>query len=209
MQLEKKEIDKLERIYRLNLVNSITGVKPANLIATRSKDGNDNVAIFSSVVHLGSKPAQIGFIVRPAGENPRDTFLNIKETGFYTINHISTSFIEKAHYTSANLDLNESEFERMNIDKEFISDFHAPFVKDSAVKIGLKHIESLLLPNKCTLVIGEIILIKAIDESVNEFGELDLENYDCVGISGLGSYYKLKKLNSYPHVKLDKIPSFE
>ncbi|RYM35653.1 flavin oxidoreductase [Brumimicrobium glaciale] len=209
MLLEEKTINKLERVYRLNLINTITGVKPANLIATRSKDGVDNVAIFSSVIHLGTKPSQIGFIIRPAGENPRDTLYNIEETGFYTMNNISESFIQKAHYTSANLNLNESEFKRMNIDQEMISDFHAPFVKDSAVKFGLKHIESILLPNRCTLVIGEVILIKILDDHINELGEIDLESYDCVGISGLGSYYKLKKLNSFPHVKPDEIPSFE
>jgi flavin reductase (DIM6/NTAB) family NADH-FMN oxidoreductase RutF len=209
MQLEKKEIDQLERVYRLNLINAITGVKPANLIATRSKSGNDNVAIFSSVVHLGSKPAQIGFIVRPAGQNPRNTLQNIEETGFYTMNHISQSFIKQAHYTSANLEANESEFDRMKINKEFLGDFHAPFVKDSTVKIGMKHLENILLPNRSTLVIGEVVLLQIPDHSVNELGQLDLEKNDCVGISGLGAYYKLNKIDSLPHVKPDEIPSFE
>ena len=55
----------MDKISRLNLINSITGVKPSNLIGTKSKDGFSNLAIFSSVVHLGSKPPLIGFITRP------------------------------------------------------------------------------------------------------------------------------------------------
>ena len=209
MIILEDKINKLERVFRLNLINSITGIKPANLLGSRSKKGDDNVAIFSSVIHLGSKPAQLGFIVRPAGENPRDTLQNIEETGFYTMNHISESLIEKAHYTSANLTFDESEFDRMNIEKEMINDFHAPFVKDSAVKIGLKHIESILLPNRCTLVIGEVVLIDVPDESINEIGQLDLEKDNCVGLSGLGTYYELLKITTLPHVKPHEIPSFK
>jgi hypothetical protein len=46
----------LDRIKRLNIINSVTGIKPANLIGTISEDGKANLAIFSSVVHLGSNP---------------------------------------------------------------------------------------------------------------------------------------------------------
>ena len=52
MIIRNKEIKKLEKVYRLNLINSITGIKPANLIGTRSNKGIDNVAIFSSIVHF-------------------------------------------------------------------------------------------------------------------------------------------------------------
>jgi len=125
------------------------------------------------------------------------------------MNHISQSFMKQAHYTSANLDYKESEFERMKINKEFLGEFHAPFVKDSLVKIGMKHIENILLPNKSTLVIGEIVLLHLPDDVVDEKGQMDLGKYDCVGISGLGSYYRLNKLDSFPHVRPDEIPSFE
>ena len=88
MNLNKSEIENLDRKFRLNLINSITGIKPGNLIGTKSKNGQENVAIFSSVVHLGSNPAQLGFILRPQKSRETDTFKNIKETEFYTINHI-------------------------------------------------------------------------------------------------------------------------
>lgn len=59
------EIQQMEKIFRLNLVNSCTGYKSANLIATKSQNGNPNVAVFSSVTHLGSDPALLGFVTRP------------------------------------------------------------------------------------------------------------------------------------------------
>jgi hypothetical protein len=41
-----------EKVERLNLINSYLH-KSANLIATKSEDGAVNVAIFSSITHLG------------------------------------------------------------------------------------------------------------------------------------------------------------
>ena len=89
---------------RVNLINSISGYKPANLIGTISAAKKTNLAIFSSVVHLGTNPPLFGFITRPTTEVPRHTYENLKEIGVYTINHVHESFIEKAHYTSAKFD---------------------------------------------------------------------------------------------------------
>lgn len=208
MQLNKKDLEKADRKWRLNLINSLSGIKPANLIGTRSEEGVDNVAIFSSVVHLGSNPAQLGFIMRPLSEPPRDTLPNILNTGFYTINHVPTLMIEQAHYTSAKLSHEESEFDRMKIEREFIDGFHAPFVKDSPVKIGMKYQEQIPLPNGCSFIIGTVDLLIVPDEHVNDLGRLDLEACSTAGISGLNTYYNLKKLESFPYVRIDAIPEF-
>lgn len=209
MKFQKEEIDQLERKYRLNLINSISGIKPANLIGTKSLENQENVAVFSSVVHLGSNPAQLGFIMRPQTEVPRDTYPNILDTGYYTINHISESFIKKAHFTSAKLKRGESEFDRMKLGSEYIGDFFAPFVKESQVKIGMKYQESLPLPNGCFFVIGSVELLVFPDQAINELGQLDLEGYAGVGIAGLNSYYGLQKLETFPYVREDEIPEFE
>jgi flavin reductase (DIM6/NTAB) family NADH-FMN oxidoreductase RutF len=209
MLLRKKEIRSLERIYRLNLINSLSGVKPVNLIGTRSNRNEDNVAIFSSVVHLSSNPAQLGFVMRPQSEIKKDTYANIIETGTYTINHVSESFVKKAHYTSAKLERTQSEFDLMKIEREFIEDFHAPFVKSSAVKVGMQHLENIPLPNGCIFVVGEVILIAFPEESANKKGQIDLSAYHGMGVSGLNTYYTLKKLTDFPYVRVDEIPDFD
>ena len=209
MQLWKKDIIGLERKYRLNLINSMSGVKPANLVGTRSSSKKDNLAIFSSVVHLGSDPAQLGLIMRPQTLELKDTYSNILETGVYTINQVSGSFLEKAHYTSAKLKVEHSEFDMMKIEREIIEGFDAPFVKMSSVKIGMKHLESIPLPNGCIFIVGEIILIDLPERVINDKGQLDLGSYDCVGISGLNSYYSLKKIAVFPYARVNEIPKFD
>ena len=190
------------------LINSISGIKPANLIATRSEAGEDNVAIFSSVIHLGSNPPQLGFIVRQQVNEPTHTFLNIKETGWYTINHITESLMEKAHYTSTQLPREESEFDAMQIEKEVLDQFPVPFVKDSPIKIGMSLIEIIPLPNGCSLVIGLVELILLDDHVINSLGQLNLSACHVVGISGLDTYYGLSKLETFPDARISKVREF-
>jgi len=176
MHLTKEDLQRLEKIKRLNIINSISGIKPANLIGTISDEGISNVAIFSSVIHLGSNPALIGFISRPSDEVRRHTYENIMQNGFYTINHIHESFIEKAHYTSAKFDAAISEFEKCELTEEYIADFKAPFVKESQLKLGMKFIQAIPIElNGTVLMIGEILHVIIPDESISEEGYIDLE----------------------------------
>tara|TARA_B100000212_G_scaffold275457_1_gene214987 strand:- start:130 stop:747 length:618 start_codon:yes stop_codon:yes gene_type:complete len=198
MIFKKDYIINADRIWRLNFINSVTGIKPANLIGSKSKHGKENLAIFSSVVHLGSNPALLGFVIRPQHKKKSHTFLNIQETQYFTINSITESFYKKAHLTSSKI--LESEFDFFNIDKEYIEDFHAPFVKKSPLKIGMR-IENLVnLPNGCKLIIGSIELISIIDSYLDSAGKIDLDQSDIVGISGLNSYYSLSFLDYLPYV---------
>ncbi|AZQ63097.1 flavin oxidoreductase [Flammeovirga pectinis] len=204
MQLSKNDIQNANRIYRLNLVNSVTGIKPGNLIGTKDKEGNENLAIFSSVIHLGSDPALLGFITRPSKEVPRHTLQNIKETGSYTINHIPISSIENAHKTSAKFEKGISEFDVCNFTPEYIEGFTAPFVKESHLKIGLLFKEEIPIPlNGTSLIIGEIEYIQINDECIDTNGYIDLEKSESAGISGLNTYYSFNKLASFPYARVE------
>ena len=109
----KTDIKEMERVYRLNLINSCTGYKSANLIGSISTNNVCNVAVFSSITHLGSDPALLTFIVRPTTV-PRDTYKNIIDTKEFTVNHINVNDIEDAHHTSARYPAMISEFDTEN-----------------------------------------------------------------------------------------------
>ena len=59
----QEDITKMQNLYRINLINSCSGFKSANLIGTASKNGEENVAVFSSVTHIGSNPPLLGFVL--------------------------------------------------------------------------------------------------------------------------------------------------
>ena len=209
MHLSKEDLDSLERKRRLNIINSVTGIKPANLIGTKSADGKPNVAIFSSVVHLGSNPALLGFIMRPVDTVPKHTYQNIVDTEYYTINHVNTSILAEAHYTSAKVDREVSEFERCGLTEEYLNDFHAPFVKECSLKMGMRLVEQLPIElNGTRMMIGEIEELYIPDRAVDEKGYIDLGLYNTAGISGLNSYYSLNPVASYPYARPEAIPDF-
>lgn len=209
MRLTKEAIVKTPRIKRLNLINAVTGVKPANLVGSKSKSGNSNVAIFSSVVHLGSNPALLGFFMRPQHEVRRDTYHNIIDTSYYTINQVHPDFVANAHYTSAKFDLHESEFETCQLEEEYMDHFYAPFVKRSRIKLAMKLEEVIPLSiNNCSLIIGSIEHLDIADEFVGNNGEVDLEQLNAVGIGGLNRYYELKEVANFPYARVTDLPPF-
>jgi flavin reductase (DIM6/NTAB) family NADH-FMN oxidoreductase RutF len=209
MHYSKRDILNLDKISRLNLINSVTGIKPANLIGTLSKKGIENLAIFSSVVHMGSNPAIIGFMTRPVDVVPRDTYQNIIETGYYTINHIHFNQIKQAHYTSAKFEASISEFEKCGFSSEYKNDFHAPFVKDSNCQIGLKLKEIIPIKiNDTALVIGEVEHVHVAEESISDDLQLNLDNNQSVGISGLNRYYSLNLEQELPYARVKDLPQF-
>lgn len=208
MQYNNEDIANLGRIERLNIINSVTGIKPANLIGTINKEGITNLAVFSSVVHLGSSPALLGFITKPATEAVGHTIQNIKEVGVYTINHIHPEFNKRAHYTSAKFESEVSEFEACGLQEEYVDDFKAPFVKESTFKMGMRFKEAIPIPaNGTVLVVGEIDYLRLPDDAIYE-GDIDLELSKSMGISGLNSYYELKKTAQYPYVLVNEVPNF-
>lgn len=202
----EQDIKSAEKVTRLRMINAITGIKPANLIGTQDDAGHHNLAVFSSVVHLGSDPALIGFILRPYGEVPRHTWQNIQATGHYTINHIPESYAQQAHYTSAKFPAEISEFERCGFSPEFVPGINAPFVRESSLKMGLSFISATEITlNGTTLVIGKIIHLTIPDEFIDPAGELDLQMAQSTGISGLNTYYSLEKIGQYPYARLSDL----
>ncbi|MGB0837384.1 MAG: flavin reductase family protein [Flavobacteriaceae bacterium] len=208
MKLYAEDIQELDRISRLKLVNSISGVKPANLVGTVNKEGQSNLAIFSSVFHLGSDPALLGLIARPLTKDSGHTLRNIQEIGEYTINHVHEDFIKKAHYTSAKFAPDISEFDRCALEEYYVKEIKAPFVKESKVKIGLEFKQAIPIEaNGTTLVIGQISYIELEDKILSDEA-LDLEAAGSTGISGLNSYYALKRIEEFPYVRLNEVPEF-
>ncbi|WP_299017399.1 flavin reductase family protein [uncultured Polaribacter sp.] len=199
----RKDIDDLERFYKINLINSCSGFKSANLLGSVSLEGITNVAVFSSVTHLGSKPPTLGFILRPTTV-PRNTHKNLKETGVFTINHIWEDIIEDAHHTSASYPENSSEFDETNLEEEYKGNFKAPFVKGAPVQMAMKFVEEIHVPsNNVWLIVAQIEELYVNDEILQEDGLINLSNGNIATINGLDTYAipQFKKQLSYQRPK--------
>ena len=115
------------------------------------------------------------------------------------------SFFQLAHQCSARYPQDESEFEGAGIESEFVNDFQAPFVLQSALKIALelkevKHLEI----NKTELIIGEIKFIEIDDEILTEDGFADIAKAGAVASVGLDAYHRVELANRLAYAKYSK-----
>ena len=198
-----KDIQDLEHLYKINLINSCSGFKSANLLGSVSSEGITNVAVFSSVTHLGSNPPTLGFILRPTTV-PRNTYKNIKDTGVFTINHIYEDIIEDAHHTSAKYPNEISEFDVTCLEEEYKGNFKAPFVKNSPVQMSMKFVEEIYVPsNSVMLIVAQIDELYIDDKILEKDGLINLSKGNIATINGLDTYAipKFKTQLSYQRPK--------
>lgn len=198
---DASDIDNMPQRVRANFINSLSGFKSANLIGSKDLAGNDNLAIVSSVFHIGAHPPLLGMIMRPHTV-VRDTLQNIKDTGVYTINHVPTTCVEKAHQTSARYAADESEFDKVGLDVFRSEQLDAPYVKQSNIVLGMQVQDIQLLPiNKTELVIGQVVEVIMQDNYMLEDGYVDLERAESALVSGLDSYHESTRLARYSYAK--------
>lgn len=207
LQWHEARIEKMEREYRRNLINGISGYKGANLIGTCDAEGQNNLAIFSSVMHIGANPAYLGIVMRPITV-PRHTYNNIKETQYFTINAIQQHFFGKAHQTSANYPASLSEFNEAGL-TPLHSELHpAPYVAESDIRIGLELSEELPVKSNGTIIIiGKVIEIQIAPKLVGPDGFVNLNKADIVAISGLDGYNEVRPLERMAYARPGTPPS--
>ena len=201
IKIEQTEILAMDQRYRATFINSLTGFKAVALVGTIDNSGNENLAIFNSLIHLGAHPPLIGMIVRPDSV-ARHTLGNILETGYYTINHIRETMISQAHQTAARYPKEVSEFDTVGLKAQYLNDFSAPFVEEAYVKMGVKFREKVELTiNGTILIIGEIQQIHLPQEAMKDDGFVDLVHAGTITNTGLDSYHTVTKGTRYPYAK--------
>ncbi len=201
ISISEAELLEMEQRKRAQLINSIGGYKSGILIGSVDREGQENLAIFNSIFHLGANPPLFGLIFRPDSA-PRHTLSNIEETGFFTVNQIHSKIIEQAHHTAARYDKSVSEFKAAGLTPEYKSSFFAPFVLESLVKFSAQLAEVHRLSiNNTIMVIGKILEIHLPENTLLEDGMIDLVAADTVAVSGLDRYMKAKEIVRLPYAK--------
>jgi len=143
----------------------------------------------------------MGLLMRPVSVE-RHTYTNIKETGYFTINHINEEIYKKAHQTSARYDKNVSEFDACGLTLEYTEAIKAPYVKESKIKIGCRFVEEQeIISNGTIFIVGEIVEIVLPDDVVDNDGYVDIEKAGTIAISGLDGYHETKKITRLSYAK--------
>jgi flavin reductase (DIM6/NTAB) family NADH-FMN oxidoreductase RutF len=204
MRLTLTDILDLEKPFRTNLINCLTGFKSPHLIGTKSKEGIPNLGLYTQVMHVGANPPLLGVLFRPPVV-PRHTLQNIIETREFTINLIQKSILEPAHWTSARWD--ENEFEAVSLTEQYLEGTYAPFVEQSLVKMGMTFKERhVIQTNQTVLVVGQIRELIIEDGLLKSDGFLNLEEAEMLTMLGLDSYHTTNSLKRMEYAKTERFP---
>lgn len=120
----------------------------------------------------------------------RHTYRNIRDTGFFTLNHVQQDIIGQAHQTSAAYPDGVSEFDAVGLTPLWRDTLPAPYVAESPIRIGLEYVEEYRIgANNTILVIGKILELMLPEDCLDAAGNLDLQQAGTVALSGLDTYY--------------------
>lgn len=197
---DRAQIDAMERRMRANLINCLAGYKSANLIGTVDSAGHTNLALMSSVFHVGANPPLMGLLLRPHTV-PRHSLENIIEQGCFTLNAVDRLLYRQAHQTTARYPRELSEFDAVGLTPVFSEKLTAPYVAQSPIQIGLTLVDrQTMAVNDTVLVIGEIIEIRLAEHLLAADGQVDLHEAGLVCVSGLDEYHVAESLGrqAYP-----------
>lgn len=201
IQYSQEDILNLPKLKRAALINGITGVKPLNLIGTISDKGDYNLAVFNSVVHIGSSPPMLGFVLRPTTVE-RHTYQNMLSNREFSVNQVNTSIYKPAHQTSASYEQTVSEFVETGLTPELYDGFKVPFVKESKIKLACRYKnEYKIEENGCRLIIAEILQIYAEDGVIENNGFVNLEKSETAGAIGLDAYVGINILDRLDYAR--------
>ena len=203
--LTSADIEAMDKLTRVQFATSLPGAKPIALIGTTNSLGQTNLAPFSSVVHLGSRPALLGMISRPDLVE-RHTLSNITETRFWTINHLHPKILDAAHQCSARYPREVSEFDACGLTAEFVEHFPAPFVGESRLRIGMELQDILdIAANGTQLIIGKVVLVQS-SQPIADDGSIDLCGMETLASTALDTYFSLQPHARLAYAKADQAP---
>lgn len=187
------------------MINSLSGFKSLNLLGSINSEGQHNLTIISSCIHLGSSPPLLGIILRPhSKKSPRHSLLNLRDQKVFTLNHVNEKIYKKAHQTSARYEQSVSEFNQCDLTPEFLDNFKAPFVKESHVKMALSVNEIVEIKQNTTqLIIANIESFYFPEGALQKDGYIDIESSGSICGSSLDSYHKTTRIARLSYAKTD------
>jgi len=176
--------------YRL-MISSISP-RPIAFVGSQCKKKIDNLAPYSFFNGFGASPPIIGFSPALSGRTgkPKDTLINIKETGEFTISTVSRKMSYQMTLSSCEYDKSIDEFKKSGFTKHK-SELIKPYgVCESPVIFECKLLDIIKLgegPGSGNLILGEIILFH-VNKKYLSGDNFDYSELNLIGRMGGNKY---------------------
>jgi flavin reductase (DIM6/NTAB) family NADH-FMN oxidoreductase RutF len=166
--------------YRI-LVGAVVP-RPIAFVSTVSPEGVYNLAPFSFFNVVCGDPPVVCF--SPIWRNPpKDTIVNIRDTGEFVVNIVSEEFAEKMNVCSGEYPSNVDEFKMSGLTPVASVVIRPPRVQESHVNMEcrlMQIIEVSARPMGGSLVLGEVVRFHVDDAVIDDF-KIDADKLRAVG----------------------------
>ncbi|MCE2517581.1 MAG: flavin reductase family protein [Alphaproteobacteria bacterium] len=172
---------------------AIVAPRPIGWISTVSKEGIPNLAPYSFFNAMSELPPMVGFSSSPGSNGePKDSLINIQDTGEFVVNIVSKDQINAMSDTSADLSHKTSEFDFAGLTPEPSELVAAPRVKGAPCQLECKLWDILPMPEMAEglsnkWVMGKVIGIHIQDEVIVD-GKVDVMKYNPAARLGYMDY---------------------
>ncbi len=170
-------------MYRL-MITCITP-RPIAWVSTISPRGISNLAPFSFFNGVCARPPTVVFCpVNHRDGSKKDTLRNIEAVPEFVINVVSGASAEKMNQSSAELDYEVSEFEKVGVSAVPSTRIRPFRVAESPVQFECKLMQIVRVGEAAlggNLVIGEIVAIHVDEGVLDDAGRVDAVKLDTIG----------------------------
>lgn len=171
---------------------SSTVPRPIGWLSSVSEDGQENIAPYSQWQNLTFDPPMVMFSANQYPDGRRkDTVLNAEKTGWFVWNMATYDLREDVNKTAMALAPSESEWDHLDVTKEYSDNGNIPMVKESPIKFECRYLSTHRLPGNSNvgtidIVFAKVEVIHIDDAVITEAGKIDIEK--IMPIARLGHF---------------------
>lgn len=145
---------------------SCTVPRPIGWLSSVSTSGIENIAPYSQWQNLTFDPPMVMFSANQYPDGRRkDTVVNAEETGWFVWNMATYDLREAVNLSAMALSPHESEFDRLNVTREYADNAPIPMVKESPIKFECRYLSTHRL--KGNSAVGSVDIVFASVETIH------------------------------------------
>ncbi|TDL81336.1 flavin reductase family protein [Palleronia sediminis] len=176
---------------------AIVAPRPIGWISTRGADGSENLAPYSFFNAVAYRPPQVMFASTSAKRDrgdTKDSVANIRETGVFCCNVVSSALAEAMNATSGALPRDVDEFAHAGLERAPCETVACSRVASVPAALECRLVQIVRLEGAANfLVIGEVTGVH-LDDAMIRDGLLDVTAYRPVARLGYRDYARVEEL---------------
>ena len=178
---------------------SCTVPRPIGWLSSVSASGVENIAPYSQWQNLTFDPPMVMFAANryPDGRR-KDTVLNAEETGWFVWNMATYALREAVNLSAMALPPEESEFDLLNVTREYADNYRVPMVKESPCKFECRYLNTHVQRGSSAVgtvdvVFAQVEMIHINDQIIRPDGRLNIAEIEPLARMGYFDYAVIRE----------------